>query len=94
MISFTCGIWTNEHGVGEEANQGRLLTLENKLMVTSGEVDGGPGELGVGDQGSRRLLWWAPGITLSAVSLNSTPETSIALYVNWNLNKNLGKKEF
>lgn len=29
---------------------------------------------------------------LSVESLNSTPDANITLYVNWNLNENLGEK--
>ena len=39
-------------------------------------------------------MWWLLGV-LSDESLDSTSETNITLYLNWNLNKNLekGKKQ-
>ena len=38
-----------ERGGKRDKPRDRLLTLENKLMVTKGEVDGGIGEIGDGD---------------------------------------------
>ena len=40
-------------------------------------------------EGTRYDEHW---VHVSAESLNSTPETNITRYVNWNLNKNLEKK--
>ena len=58
-----------------------ILTIENKLMATRGEVDGGMGEVGDGDYGGH-LLWWAPGANGSAEARYWTPEANTTLYVN------------
>ena len=64
--------------VGEkqrEASSKRLLTVENKLRITGGEVSGAMGiKEGTCDE------HWV--LYVSDESLNSTPETNITLYVN------------
>ena len=39
----------NKEEKKRETNQETNLTIESKLMVTTGEVDGGMGEIGDGD---------------------------------------------
>ena len=63
---FTC-MWNlrNKQAKGgkereREANQETDASPEKKLMVIWGEVEGGMGEIGDGDEGGH--LWWAPGV--------------------------------
>ena len=72
---------------GGEANHKRLLTIENKLRVARGEVGGGWAKLMMDIK--EGTCNWHHVLYVSDESLNSTPETSIILYVNQNLNKNV-----
>ena len=58
-----------------EANQEIFLTVENKLMVTRGEMGGG-----MGFKGCTCDEHWM--LYVSVESLNCTHETNIMLYVN------------
>ena len=67
---------TSEKGEKErEENHKTFLTMENKLRVAGGEVDGGMGQMSVGYYGR----YWVSYV--SEESLNS-PKTNIALYVS------------
>ena len=67
----------NKEKKKEDKPKNRLLTIENKLMVTRGEVGGGMGEIGEGDHDEHWVMYG------SVESLYCTPETNITLYVNY-----------
>ena len=66
----------------KETNQKRLLTIENKLMITRHEVGGVLGEIGEGDlECTYHDEHWVMYRVIEA--LCCTPETNITLYVNY-----------
>jgi len=70
----------------------RLLTMENKLKVDGGRWRGGCTRWVMDIKGGTCCdEHWV--LYVSDESLNSTPETDMTLYVNWNLNKNLKHKK-
>ena len=68
-----------------EANHKRLLYTENKLRVAGGEVGRGMSKWVIGiKECSCCDEHWV--LHVNDESQNSTPETNITLYANWNLN--------
>jgi len=68
-----------------QSNHMRLLTIENKLRVTEGAMGGGWAKCMMGikeDTCVEHLCWASMSTYVNDESLNTTPETNIALYVN------------
>ena len=77
---------TNEQRKKRERDKprNRLLTLENKLMVTRGEIGWGESQTGNGDYKAYLPDDHHPGVMHEIVkSQYCTPETSITLYINY-----------
>ena len=85
---------TGEHG-GRGENKGWRETNHKKFLTENKQIDLLDGKRGgaEGDEHSGgHMMGWALGV-VSDEPLNSTPETNIALCVNYNLNKKFFQKK-